>query len=77
MLALMLALVSNWPGSDSTCESRAFDNSLAVNGLAIMARISLKVSDTAGPVTSVRTPAAIENGPGWLRYWNCERTPYV
>ena len=48
--------VSNCPGSERTSES--FDNasSSAVSGTAAMRSTSLKISLTAAPVTSVRTP---------------------
>ena len=68
-------LVSNSAGSDRTSESFASVSSSGVIAVSRMRRISLKISVTAGAVTSVRTPDATRNGPALRRNTNCELAP--
>ena len=77
VLPVTRLLVSNSAGRDRTSESLASVSSSGVIAVSLMRRSSLKISETAGAVTSVRTPDATTNGPAPCRNTNCELAPYV
>ena len=67
--------VSNNPGKDRAKESLEIVSSSLVSGSVRMRANSLKISLTAGAVTSVRTPVPTTNGPGPRRKENAEPAP--